>query len=60
MDWGIRDGPSDFGPKIRHECSVEANMGAHGKAYTSMVSYPTANGEHEKDPTYGQIAGNHC
>jgi len=32
-------------------------MGAHGKACTAIVSYPTVNSEPTKDPTYRKIAG---
>lgn len=59
IDWGIQDGPSDFGPRIRCERFSKADMGAHGKAYAAMVSYPAVNGKPTKDNTYGEIGGNH-
>jgi len=34
-------------------------MGAYGKTYAAMVFYPTMNEEPTKDPTYGEIVGNH-
>lgn len=54
-DRQLRNGPSNFGSRVRCECSVETDMRKDGETCAAVVSDSAPDGESIENHPYGTI-----